>query len=59
VLTAADIEGFAPTKTEADARGAWTQEYVARVFRILQQDKESLQADEDSSEAVADELAKA
>lgn len=59
VISAADIEGFAPTKAEADARGAWTQEYIARVFRILQQDKEALQAEEDSAEAVADELAKA
>lgn len=59
VISAADIEGFEPTKAEADARGAWTQEYIARVFRILQQDKEALQADDDTSEAVADELAKA
>lgn len=59
VLTPADIEGFEPTKAEANARGAWTQEYIARVFRILQQDKEALVADEDTSEAVADELAKA
>lgn len=59
VISAADIESFQPTKADANARGAWTQEYIARVFRILQQDKEALQADEDSSEAVADELAKA
>ena len=58
VLTAADIEGFAPSKAEADARGAWTQEYIARVFRILQQDKEALLTDDDSAEEVADELAK-
>jgi hypothetical protein len=57
-LTAADIEGFAPSKAEADARGAWTQEYIARVFRILQQDKEALVTDDDSAEEVADELAK-
>ena len=59
VVSAADIEGFAPSKAEADARGAWTQEYLARVFRILQQEKEALSADEDSSEEVAEELAKA
>jgi len=58
VLTAADIEGFAPSKAEADARGAWTQDYIARIFRILQQDKEALLTDDDSAEEVADELAK-
>jgi hypothetical protein len=59
VLSTDDIEAFVPTKAEANARGAWTQEYLARVFRILQQDKEALSGDEESSEEVADELAKA
>jgi hypothetical protein len=53
------IDGFVPTKVEADARGAWTQEYLARVFRILQQDREAIErTGEQSSEEVADELAK-
>ncbi len=58
VMTAADIEAFEPAKAEADARGAWTQEYLARVFRILQQEKEALSADDDTAEDVAEELAK-
>lgn len=53
------IEAYAPTPQEAEERGAWTQEYLARVFRILQQDREALeQPDEHSSEQVAKELAK-
>ena len=58
VLTRQKIETFTPTKQQADERGAWTQEYLARVFRVLQQEREALQAQEASSEEVADELAK-
>jgi hypothetical protein len=58
VVSQADIEAFAPEKAEADARGAWMQEYLARVFRILQQDREALATGaEQSSEDVAEELA--
>lgn len=54
------IEAFSPTKAEAAERGLWTQEYLARIFRILQQDREALdRGDEESSEDVADEFAKA
>ncbi|GBF57764.1 hypothetical protein PbB2_01433 [Candidatus Phycosocius bacilliformis] len=58
VLTRQEIETFSPTKQQADERGAWTQEYLARVFRILQQEREALTRDEASSEDVAEELAK-
>lgn len=59
VLSLSEIEAFTPTKPEADARGAWTQEYLARVFRVLQQEREAItRADEISSEDLADELAK-
>jgi len=57
-VTQADIENFVPTKSDADERGQWTQEYLARILRILQQDREALKADDQYSEAVADELAK-
>lgn len=58
-LARTDIETFAPTKPEADARGAWTQEYLARIFRVLQQEREAAQQTGDlSSEEVAEELAK-
>jgi hypothetical protein len=58
VVTRADIERFAPTKAQAAERGAWTQEYLARILRVLQQEQEALGADEESSEEIADELAK-
>ncbi|MEM0986562.1 MAG: hypothetical protein AAGJ32_09965 [Pseudomonadota bacterium] len=59
-VSAEAIDAFEPTKSEADARGLWTQEYLARIFRILQQDREALdRGEEESSEQVADEFAKA
>jgi hypothetical protein len=58
-VSKASIEAFAPTKDEAAERGLWTQEYLARIFRIIQQDREAIgRGDEMSSEAVADELAR-
>ena len=54
-----DIEAFAPSKAEAAARGAWTQEYLARLLRPLQQEREALAATDDQySEDVAEELAR-
>lgn len=57
-VTKASIEAFTPTKQEAEERGAWTQEYIARVLRILQQDREAIdRGEEASSEEVAEEFA--
>lgn len=57
-ITRATIEAFAPTKDEAAERGAWTQEYIARVLRILQQDREAIaRGTEASSADIADEFA--
>jgi hypothetical protein len=59
VVTTAQIETFTPTKQQADERGAWTGEYLARVFRVLQQEREAATlVDEASSGEVADELAR-
>ena len=59
VVTTAQIEAFTPTKQQAEERGAWTQEYLARVFRVLQQEREAASlVDEASSGDVADELAR-
>ena len=58
VVTREAIEAFEPDKTEADERGYWMQEYIARCLRILQQDREAIsRGKEDSSEDVADEFA--
>jgi len=59
VVTRDSIETFEPSKSEADERGYWMQEYIARCLRILQQDREAIaRGKEDSSEDVADEFAK-
>lgn len=58
-ISRADIEQFVPGKAEADERGAWTQEYMARILRIVQQEAEALKTkDEASSEEIGHELAK-
>ena len=52
------IENFTPSKSAAEERGAWTQEYLARILRIYQQDIEALaKPDEPTSEEVGHELA--
>jgi len=57
-LTKSDIEAFTPTTEQSEARGQWTQEFIARILRIVQQEREAqLRNDEESSEAVADKLA--
>lgn len=53
-----DIDAFEPSKQDADERGAWTQEYLARILRIFQQEREALSANDQYSEEIAEELAK-
>jgi len=58
-LTRADIETYSPPQSAAHERGAWTQEYLARILRIYQQEIEALDlSDEPSSEDIGHELAK-
>ncbi len=58
-VSKASIDAYVPSKQAADERGLWMQEYIARIFRILQQDREALdRGDEASSEDVAEEFAK-
>ena len=57
-VSKAAIDSFRASRTEADERGQWTQEYLARVFRIIQQEGEAIEkVDEAASEDVANELA--
>lgn len=58
IVTREAIEEFVPTTAEADERGAWTQEYLTRILRVMQQEREALTANDMSSEDVAEELAK-
>ncbi len=58
-ISKADIEAFTPSEEQAEARGRWTQEYLNRVLRIIQQEREAVsQPGELSSEDVGHELAK-
>jgi hypothetical protein len=58
VVNRSDIDAFAPDKAAAAERGLMMQEFIARILRITQQDREAIATDEKSSEEVADELAK-
>lgn len=49
VITRADIEAFAPSKDEAAERGAWNQEFIARILRIVQQENEAIARGEELS----------
>jgi hypothetical protein len=44
VVARSEVEGFVPTADEAAERGLWTQEYIARVLRIVQQEGEAIAA---------------
>lgn len=61
VLDRSEIEAFVPAPGEAAERGIWTQEYIARVLRILQQEAEQIACGANAdlaSEDVAAEIAK-
>ncbi len=54
-LTREEIETFVPSPAHAEARGRWHQEYLARILRILQQQAEAQERNDEptSSEAGA------
>jgi hypothetical protein len=59
VLERPEIDAFVPTADQAAERGLWSQEYIARVLRILQQEGEAIAAGEKGdllSEEVSVEL---
>ncbi len=59
VLTEREIEDFKPDADAATERALWTQEYLARVLRILQQENEAAAASGDvASEDVAEEISR-
>lgn len=58
-VTKENIDSYTPSKEQANERGLWMQEYIARVFRILQQDREAIEkGNEASSEDVSEEFAR-
>jgi len=44
VATRAEIEAFVPTAAETAERGLWTQEYITRVLRVLEQEVERIRS---------------
>lgn len=59
VVSSAEIDGFTPEPVAAAERGLWTQEYLNRVLRIVQQEGEAIAAASAGdllSEEVAEEL---
>lgn len=58
VIAPGAIDSFSPDPTAAGQRALWTQEYLARVLRILQQENEAAAlGDEPAFEDVATEVA--
>lgn len=57
-ITRADIEAFEPDPAHAERRGVWYQEYLARILRIVQQEREAAERpDEPTSEQAGRDLA--
>lgn len=57
LLDQADIEGFTPTAEQARQRADWTQEYLARIFRFVQQELEEIsENDNPDIETVIEEM---
>lgn len=44
VLTKSEVQTFVPSEEDHAERGLWYQEYVARIFRIVQQEVEGVEA---------------
>lgn len=58
VLADGEIDGFAPDPQAAAERAMWSQEYIARILRIVQQENEAAAQTADvASGDVGDELA--
>lgn len=54
----ADIEAFVPNPAQQAARSRWNQEYLARILRIVQQEREAIgRPQEPSSEEAGQRMA--
>jgi hypothetical protein len=59
IVAPVEIETFSPSPQASAERGQWTQEYLTRILRIVQQEGEAIEAGggaEPSVEEIADEL---
>ena len=57
VLARDEIEGFAPDAEATRERSGWHQEYIARILRIIQQEREAISESEPGG-ADLDEIVK-
>lgn len=57
-LPRGEIEGFMPTREEAQERGLATKAYIARVMRGFQQEMESMKANDPPVEDLVKKLSK-
>lgn len=56
IIGKGELDGYKPSKEEVAKRSIETQEYLARILRIMQQDKEELEADDPDMQTVQDIL---
>jgi len=56
VVTRDEINSYKPNKEEVARRSLQTQEYLARILRIIQQDKEDMESGDPSVEEVSEKL---
>jgi polyhydroxyalkanoate synthesis regulator phasin len=54
IMNRDEIESFIPSENDANERQTWHAEYLARIMRIIQQDREALETAPDMNEAVED-----
>jgi hypothetical protein len=59
LLARDEIEHYTPTREQAEERGLWHKEYIARILRIVQQEYEALEeASKSGSENALDDMVK-
>ena len=57
LLAGGEIDAFTPDAQASAERAMWTQEYIARILRIVQQENEAAVSTDIASGDVGDELA--
>jgi hypothetical protein len=58
LIAKGELDQYQPSKDEVAKRSLATQAYLARVLRIMQQDKEELEGNDPDMQSVQDELTK-
>jgi len=63
LLNQQDIDSFSPSSEQAEQRGLWQQEFIARILRVVQQEREAVQEQaksgcENDLEEISQELGK-